>query len=582
MRFQNMRILRLKIENFRGIKCADIKFSKSRLVCFIGSGDSTKSTLLEAIHWNLWTSWNVGATDNDFYNEDLSQSIIITGFYAELPDKLIAEDKCGLFLRNADISLDDTTNDEPTDSISVSIAIRLTIDETLKPYWELVTNRGVKDISEHDRALLSIGLVGSNCAHDLVWGRYSVLQKYADSREILKNTYTAAMREVAQKANLSQLDSVSGVVNDLGKQYGVGFHADVTNKILMQNGSFSTVVGLFDGEVPLKQRGLGSQRLLSMALNIKATREASILLIDEVENGLEPYRICNLINEFRSSHKSSGQIIMTTHSPVVVAECKLDELMVIQSNEGTTTSVSLKAPNKQTDINLQAEIRRNPSAFLCKKIIVCEGKTEYGFIRAFDNYLERAQHFRIACQGTGTAIGQGHTLFQSAYALKNCGYKVCILMDSDVDAEKSSKDEARKVGIKIFDWDDGNSIEEQIFQDVNNDIASTLVNIAVQDKGLDSITSKLDAKEIPYDKKQNAIDKTKIYFTNLTQDKRKLIGLVAKEHNKGNKTGGEWFKRIDQGEEIGNVIFGNWEQIDQHSKLYTTLNDLFNWVKIDE
>lgn len=113
-------------------------------------------------------------------------------------------------------------------------------------------------------------------------------------------------------------------------------------------------------------------------------------------------------------------------------------------------------------------------------------------------------------------------------------------------------------------------------------IASTLVNIAIQDKGLNSITSKLDAKGIPYEKKQNEIDETKIDFTNLTQDKRKLIGSVAKEHNKRNKTGGEWFKRIDQGEEIGNVIFKNWEQIDKNSKLYTTLNDLFNWVKTDE
>lgn len=464
-----MKILRLKIENFRGIECADIKFPESWLVCLIGSGDSTKSTLLEAIRWNLWTSWNVGATDNDFYNENLSKLIIITGFYAELPDKLIAEDKCGLFLRNADIPLDDTTNDEPTDSISVSIAIRLTIDETLKPHWELVTNRKVKDISEHDRALLSIGLVGSNCSHDLVWGRYSVLQKYADSGDVLKNTYTEAMREVSKKTNLSQLDSVSEIVNDLGKHYGVGFHAAVTNKILMQNGSFSTVVGLFDGEVPLKQRGLGSQRLLSMALNIKATSDESILLIDEVENGLEPYRICNLINEFRTSHHSSGQIIMTTHSPVVVAECKLDELMVIQSNEGTTTSFSLKAQDEQTDINLQAEIRRNPEAFLCKKIIVCEGKTEYGFIRAFDNYLECKYHSRIAYRGTGAAIGSGNTLFQSAYVLKNCGYNVCILMDSDVDAEESHKDDAKKAGIEIFDWEFGNSIEEQIFQDVNND-----------------------------------------------------------------------------------------------------------------
>ena len=52
-----MRITNLEIINFRGIKNASIVFPRDeRVVCLIGAGDSTKSTILQAIEWILWPS----------------------------------------------------------------------------------------------------------------------------------------------------------------------------------------------------------------------------------------------------------------------------------------------------------------------------------------------------------------------------------------------------------------------------------------------------------------------------------------------------------------------------------------------
>ena len=53
----------------------------------------------------------------------------------------------------------------------------------------------------------------------------------------------------------------------------------------MQNGSLSTTVGVFDGDVPFVQRGLGSKRLLSMGMHINISDGASVLLVDEIETG---------------------------------------------------------------------------------------------------------------------------------------------------------------------------------------------------------------------------------------------------------------------------------------------------------
>lgn len=65
-----MKILNLQIENFRGIKKCNIDFpQQSRVLCLIGAGDSTKTTLLKAIEWVLWPNWNLVVCDNDFFTQ---------------------------------------------------------------------------------------------------------------------------------------------------------------------------------------------------------------------------------------------------------------------------------------------------------------------------------------------------------------------------------------------------------------------------------------------------------------------------------------------------------------------------------
>ena len=47
-----MFITNLEIEHFRGIQKGNIPFPlDSRVICMIGAGDSTKSTILKAIEW---------------------------------------------------------------------------------------------------------------------------------------------------------------------------------------------------------------------------------------------------------------------------------------------------------------------------------------------------------------------------------------------------------------------------------------------------------------------------------------------------------------------------------------------------
>lgn len=444
-----MFITNVEIEHFRGIKTGNIQFPQdSRLICLIGAGDSTKSTILKAIEWAFWPSWNLAASDNDFFNCDTSIPIVIRSTFTEIPERLMAEDKFGLYLRKPNIRLEAGLDDEPIPEQPVCLTIRLTIDNTLEPKWEIVCNRKeAQTISHADRRMLSVSNIGNDCAKDMVWGKNSVLQKYADVKGILHDAHTVALREVAAHADLHELDDVGETLIEIGKQYGVGFETPIKNKMFVQNSSFSSSVGVFDGDTPLNQRGTGSQRLLSMGLNIQSSAGSAVLLVDEIESGLEPYRLRSLLNEFRLTHINSGQVIMTTHSPIAVAECTIGELLVVQSKEGKTAVFAFKSDDPDANSLMQAQIRTNAEAFLCRRLIVCEGKTEIGFVRALDTYLAKNQNYRMAFKGVGTADGGGSKIFKCADVLRSCGYDVCLLMDSDLPEEESQKNEMVSSGI---------------------------------------------------------------------------------------------------------------------------------------
>ena len=531
----------------------------------IGAGDGTKSTLLKAIEWILWPTWNLYATDNDFYNSHTSDNVILQGTFTELPKELLSEEKYGLYLRRYGIPLEDGVDDEPIDSEPVCLTIRLTIDSSLAPVWEVVCNRkDPKPISHKERQLLVVGCVGTNCDRDMLWSRYSVLQKYANSKEVLHESYIDTLREVSNNAEFCQLDGVSKTISSIGRKYGVELSTEVKSKLIMQNSTLSSSVGLFEGGAPLSQRGLGSQRLLSMGLNIEATSDGAILLIDEIETGLEPYRLKSLINEFRTNHSTSGQIIMTTHSATVVAECTTHELLIIKSSSGITSAYPLQNPNQDVDGVIQGQVRRNPEAFLCRRIIVCEGKTEIGFVRAMDNFISNKLQYRMAYRGVGVADGGGDQVFACAKFLSEGGYDVCIFMDSDISEKEITKEDIKR-NIDIYDWDIGNSIEEQVFFDVSQHLAELLLHIAVDEKGLDSIAAKLS--NIPYELKEGVI---RLKF--ITPEHQRRIGSMAKDK------GSNWYKRIDLGEKMGDIVFDNWDHIGSTTTLHSTIKGLIDWV----
>ena len=81
-----MKIRHIKIERFRGIRKMEWRVGGD-FVCLVGPGDSTKTTILDAVEFALSPRWNIPFDDSDFYNADTSAPIVITLTVGDRPTR---------------------------------------------------------------------------------------------------------------------------------------------------------------------------------------------------------------------------------------------------------------------------------------------------------------------------------------------------------------------------------------------------------------------------------------------------------------------------------------------------------------
>lgn len=97
-----MKIRNVTIKNFRGVKELDWSLSTANIFCLIGKGDSSKSTILEAIRNVFYPQWNLVLSDSDFYQCKVENAIVIEVTIGDLVEELCSLNKYGYSLRGWD------------------------------------------------------------------------------------------------------------------------------------------------------------------------------------------------------------------------------------------------------------------------------------------------------------------------------------------------------------------------------------------------------------------------------------------------------------------------------------------------
>ncbi len=385
-----MKIRKIKIKNFRGVKELDWSLPNSDIFCLIGKGDSSKSTILEAIRYAFHPQWNLTLSDSDFHQCKVADSIVIEVTIGALTEAFCSLDKYGQYLRGWNAATLKLT-DEPEDHLENVLTVRLTVDKDLEPKWMVVCDRNPDGVpfKQGDRNKVSVGLIGAYSEKQLSWATGTALAKLTEAQslnELLANASRTARASLDgdRPVTLKNFDAAAGKSQEIAKLLGVPVsdayraHLDLASINLKVGG-----LALHDGDIPLRQLGLGSRRMLLCGIQKMGLEEGHITLFDEVEFGLEPHRITRLIKHVREDKR--GQYFLTTHSPTVLRELTVKELYVVHS-KGGVAQITSAAKDGLEQLEVQGKIRSSTEAFLAKKVVVCEGATEVGFVRGFDDH----------------------------------------------------------------------------------------------------------------------------------------------------------------------------------------------------
>ena len=551
-----MKIRYVSVENFRGIRQLEWNVG-SDVVCLIGPGDATKSTVLDAIAYTLSPRRFLGVNDADFYAANISEPIVIEVTVTHPPRHLLTESKFGLFQRGWSAELG--PSDDPDPAGDAALTVRLTVDDALEPRW-LVTkqaNDEGKVIGWVDRAALQLFPIDDNINTHLAWGRGSALAALTADDDEIDSTLTAAHRD-ARDASFTapheKLDAAAQSAYEHAVAFGVPPGPRFQPGLDARAMSGAASLALHQEKIPLTYSGLGTKRLVALALQRARISGSSVVLVDEVEHGLEPHRLLHLLQSLREAVTTVegtpglGQVILTTHSADAVAELKADELHVVRSVDGLTTIQRVPDAFDDADgIDPQALTRAGASALLARRVIVAEGRTEVGYVRAMASLWNTTKGAPIAHRGTTIMDGGGHQAAGRAIGLARLGYETALFVDSDVRLDPPMTI-ASEAGVRVIQWADSVSTEQRIARDLPDEALERLVRLAIelaqdQEAVLSAIRAQLPTRMDPLETPDVLSWVSPAAPVDVI---REAIGKAAKKK--------KWFKGIEQGQRLGDLV----------------------------
>lgn len=574
------RIRKIEIKHFRGIREL-VWFPTPSINCLIGPGDSGKSTILDAIDYCLGARRNILFTDADFYRLDVETPINISVTLGDLDEGLKNLDTYGMYVRGFD-SQSGEIEDEPSKEGETVLTLRLTVASDLEPEWTLVSDRAetqglARNLNWADRARLAPTRIGAIADYHLGWRRGSVLNRLSDERADASGALIKAIRDArtafgdkAQEQLGDTLDIVAATANELGIPIGVEIKALLDANSLSFSGG---TISLHDKDgIPLSGMGIGSTRLLIAGLQRRAASQSSIILVDELEHGLEPHRIIRFLGSLGAKEKESPlQVFMTTHSPVALRELSGGQLFVTRQAKDKHF-----VQNIGTDGDIQSTIRLYPEAFLARSVIICEGATEVGLIRGVDHYRTSIGNEALAAQGTvivDSGGGDADRPYRRAKTFRAFGYRAAIVRDDDKKPTQSEEKSFIADGGKVITWRDGCALEDELFQRLSEKAVPKLVARAVELHGEELINEHI--KTVSANQKDLNSIKTEWLLGPSSPETRPILGRAARSK----KTG--WFKQVTWMEDVARDIVGpDLESSDPEFR--DQIEDIFKWAQDEE
>lgn len=561
-------IRHIAISNFRCIEKLDW-FPAAGINCLIGPGDAGKSSILDAIDYCLGARRTVQFTDADFHGLDVTTPIIVAITIGDLSDALKSMDTYGPFVRSFDAATC-AIDDEPESGKETVLTVQLTVGSDLDPIWTLISDRAKaqglsRNLTWGDRTRLSPTRIGALAEHNLAWRRGSVLNRLTDEKADTSAALASAARD-ARKAFGDLADAQLGetlkLVAETARELGIPAGDKLKAMLDAHSVSFSGGTVALHGEngVPLRALGVGSTRLLVAGLQRKAAKESSVLLVDELEHGLEPHRIIRLLGSIGAKETPPPiQAFVTTHSPVALRELRGDQLCVVRKLAGAH-----KLELVGLSDSIQGTIRAHPEAFLSRSVLVCEGASEVGLIRGLDLHFTAQGYASINAAGVALVDAGGVSkIYGRANVLRNLGFRTASLRDDDVQPDAAEEGLFTFNGCPVFKWAPGQALEHAIFHGVSDPAVHRLLERAVELHGEDLIGEHITAAS------NNTLTLAQCRGP-VTPQTRQILATAAKWKKNA------WFKTVTWMEDAARDIIGPDYQT-ANPAFQSVVSGLFQW-----
>ncbi|MBK1684995.1 ATP-binding protein [Rhodoferax fermentans] len=556
------RIYKITIQRFRGIHSLTWLPAKGMNV-ILGGGDVGKTTILEAIALLLSPSNTAVISEADYWARDSAQEFVIEAVMT-LPDTTGIGSQNTFawpWAWNGQDAITPSANGEedlpePGEPV-YRVRVRGTTE--LEITWEVMQpNEEIDHFSTAVRRRIGLVRMSADERNDrdlrLVYGS-------ALDRLLADNALRARIGKEVAGLNLhdSLNDKAKEAIESLdARMAGAALPCDLKLGLTTSQGlSIGALIGLMATKngvtLPLSSWGSGTRRMAALEIASSTGKEASVTLIDEIERGLEPYRLRKLINILTSQH---GQIFLTTHSPVAIS-CAEDAHLWYLDSLGSIGALPRDKIGPQQ--------KRDPETFLARVAVIAEGPTEVGFLQYL---LEKAFKGNPLDHGVRVCDGQGNSAtLDLLETLASSGLLFAGLVDDEGTAPERWKKLKDKLKGRLHQWPKG-CTEDHVIGAVPE--ANLLALLKDAEGELDGYRLRTLAERLGLqDKSTEAIDAA-LKASGKTW--RALIIAAASGSKDGAPAGQEkawkkhsqqWFKSTVGGQELAQkmVTLGAWTEV---------------------
>ncbi len=410
-----MRVARLSIENYRGIKKSTLLLPKHGVL--LGDNNTGKTTVLEALDLVLGPdrlNRQPPIDEHDFFQgvywhepdeeaEQLQPKIEIEATVTDLSGEQKA--KFGDFIEFWDYLLDDfyeAPSPEGVDDEDIQEALRITFIGRYDPEEDDFEGKTFfsRSLTEADNPVpfskkhkqlcgflyLRTLRTGSRALSLEKGSLLDIILRLKEFRpKMWENTInTLSSMSVADDPELG-ISSVLESVNEslkkyVPKEWGVEPHLKISNLTREHLRKIVTAfIATGDGShaAPFYRQGTGTINMLVLAMlsQIAEEKQNVIFAMEEPETAIPPYAQKRIVHEVRNL---ASQALFTSHSPYVLEEFAIEETMVLSRDEsGTLAQQPIELPDSVKLKRYRQEFRtRFCEGLLARRVLVAEGATE--------------------------------------------------------------------------------------------------------------------------------------------------------------------------------------------------------------